>query len=234
MREIVDNVYLFEGLRSGNTYLLVSDGELAMVDCGMSGDVSPIVAQIEEAGHSPEALGTLLITHAHPDHIGGASELVRRYGARVMAHRMEVFYLEGRERLPARTLAQKVTNWLGGLTSGEGRGVQVDRGLEDGEQVDILGGLRVLHTPGHTPGSMCLYQPERGILFSGDTLVSGNPITGRGGLRYGPRAFTSDPQAMERSARGLAKLQIRALCSGHGEPLTGDVSARLRAFVGPG
>jgi glyoxylase-like metal-dependent hydrolase (beta-lactamase superfamily II) len=55
--------------------------------------------------------------------------------------------------------------------SGEGSGIEVARGLEEGEKLDVLGGLQVIHTPGHTPGSMSLYQEERGILLRAETRL---------------------------------------------------------------
>lgn len=115
---------------------------------------------------------------------------------------------------------------------GEGSGIAVARGLEEGEKLDVLGGLRVVHTPGHTPGSMSLYQEERGILFCGDLIFNGHPFTGRGGLRYAPRIFSVDPEEVERSVQKLAGLQVRVLCVGHGEPIVREAKVKMEELLG--
>ncbi|TFH09026.1 MAG: MBL fold metallo-hydrolase [Candidatus Atribacteria bacterium] len=220
MKRIAEGVYLLEGLRGCNTYLLVSGSSLALVDAGLGKDVDQIISQIEEAGFDPFALETIVVTHAHPDHIGGLAGLARRLHADILAHRLEAPIIEGRAQLPARTALQKAMNWLGRRNPQVVAGkLDVARRLEDGDMVDALGGLRVLHTPGHTPGCLCLLQEEKGALFCGDLLFNGNPLTGRGGLRYAPRAFSVDPDEVSRSAQSLSSLTIHALCMGHGEPL---------------
>jgi glyoxylase-like metal-dependent hydrolase (beta-lactamase superfamily II) len=115
---------------------------------------------------------------------------------------------------------------------GEGSGIEVARGLEEGEKLDVLGGLQVIHTPGHTPGSMSLYQEERGILFCGDLIFNGHPFTGRGGLRYAPRAFSVDPEEVERSVQKLSGLQVRVLCVGHGEPIVREANVKMEELLG--
>jgi glyoxylase-like metal-dependent hydrolase (beta-lactamase superfamily II) len=232
MRQIAQDVYLIEGLRVCNVYLLVSDTGLTLVDAGVAGAVDRIVAQIEGGGYAPSELESIVVTHAHTDHTGGVAELVRRFGARVIAHREEVPYIEGVESLPAGSGLQRVIKWLGDHLPGEGRGIEVARGLEEGEKLDVLGGLQVIHTPGHTPGSMSLYQEERGILFCGDLIFNGHPLTGRGGLRYAPRAFSVDPEEVERSVQKLSGLQVRVLCVGHGEPIVREANVKMEELLG--
>lgn len=227
MREIVEGVYLLEKLRGANAYLIESGNEMALVDAGMAGDVDSIASQIESAGYPLSALQAIIITHAHGDHTGGAAKLAVESGAKVMAHREEVPYIEGRESLPAGSILQSAVRWLDRLMSGGGRNVQVERALETGESLDFPGGLRVIHTPGHTPGSICLHREQDGILFCGDLLFNGNVFTGRGGLTFAPRLFSLDPEEAEKSARELSSLEIRALCMGHGEPIVMENGLRM-------
>jgi len=232
MKQIAQDVYLIEGLRICNVYLLVSDTRLTLVDAGVAGAVGRIVAQIEGGGYAPSELESIVVTHAHADHTGGIPELVRRFGAQVIAHREEVPYIEGVESLPAGSGLQRVMKWLGDRLPGEGRGIEVARGLEERETLDVLGGLQVIHTPGHTPGSMSLYQEERGILFCGDLIFNRHPLTGRGGLRYAPRAFSVDPEEVERSVQKLSGLQVRVLCVGHGEPIVREANVKMEELLG--
>lgn len=231
MKQLAEGVYLIEGLRGANVYLLVSESELTLVDGGIGGDADRIVAQLKGAGFDPSEVASIVVTHAHADHVGGVKDLAQKCNAKVIAHREEVPYIEGKESLPARSWVQKAMKWIGGIMPLEGPGVEVARGLEEGERLDALGGLEVIHTPGHTPGSVTLYQEEKGVLLCGDLLTNGNPLTGRGGLQYGPRAFSVNPGQMERSAKKLSSLEVRALCVGHGEPIVRDDKVRMGALL---
>jgi glyoxylase-like metal-dependent hydrolase (beta-lactamase superfamily II) len=107
----------------------------------------------------------------------------------------------------------------------------VDLLLEDGDIVDALGGLRVLHTPGHTPGSISLYQPERGIVFCGDLLFNAHPVTGKVELQYPMSLISFDDDRIRASAARLGELDVGVLCTGHGPPITEDAGARIRDLV---
>jgi len=227
MKEICEGVYLLEKLRGANSYLIAPDKEMVLLDAGMAGDVDSIVSQIESAGYSISALQAIIITHAHGDHMGGAAELAANSGAEVMAHRLEVPYVEGRETLPAGSILKSAVRWMDRLLSGRRGEISVAGALDDGDCLDYLGGLKVIHAPGHTPGSICLYQEQKKILFCSDLLFNGNLFTGRGGLMYAPRLFSVDPEEVETSAHKLGSLQINALCMGHGEPIVIENSIRM-------
>ena len=231
MREIVKGVYLLEKLRGANAYLIKSGNEMALVDTGMAGDVDSITSQIESAGYSLSDLQAIVITHAHGDHTGGAAKLAAESGAKVMAHREEAPYIEGKLSLPAASILQSAVRWLDRLMSGGDRNVRVERALEDGEYLDFLGGLKVIHTPGHTPGSICLYREQEQILFCGDLLFNGNVFTGRGGLTFAPRFFSVDPEEAENSARRLSSMEIKVLCMGHGEPIVMENGLKMEKLL---
>jgi glyoxylase-like metal-dependent hydrolase (beta-lactamase superfamily II) len=229
MQQILPGVHRFRDT-SSNVYLLASDPGLAMIDTGAGRDVTKIVDQLDAAGHSLSELHTIVLTHAHGDHAGGLSELARRSGARILAHRLEVPYVEGTQSLPAGSFLQRLMKWITDLMSRQQR-CQVDQALEEGDVIPFLGGVQVLHTPGHTPGSICLYRQECGLLFCGDLFFNGNLLTGRSGLRYAPSLFSVDPEQARRSARRIAGLDVQVLCAGHGEPILHDAQERLAALV---
>jgi glyoxylase-like metal-dependent hydrolase (beta-lactamase superfamily II) len=231
MREIVPHVTLIEGLRGANVYLLTGDGGLTMVDSGMTGDVERIAAQLRQAGYTLSQLQTLVLTHAHGDHVGGAAKIVRRSGAEVVAHKDEVPYIEQSKPLPGSNLVQQALNWLSNRLLFRLAPCRVDRGVEEGDVLDALGGLRVIHIPGHTPGTIGLHQPERGILFCGDALFNAHPMTGEDGLRLPIRAFTVDDAQARASVRKLAALDVEVLCCGHGQPIVGGAGERIRALL---
>jgi glyoxylase-like metal-dependent hydrolase (beta-lactamase superfamily II) len=106
------------------------------------------------------------------------------------------------------------------------RPIQDPRPLLDDDVLPALGGLRVVHTPGHTPGSICLYSPATKVLFSGDVLQ----------LRHGRLApphqvFSDDLAEARRSVMRLAELDVDTICFAHYPPLRGDATAALRGLM---
>jgi glyoxylase-like metal-dependent hydrolase (beta-lactamase superfamily II) len=223
-----------EGLRGGSVYLLASGEGLTLVDSGVIGDGDRIVAQLEQAGHAPSDVHTVVLTHAHGDHTGTAAELARRTSARIVAHRDEVPYIEQTGALPAASTAQRLMLWLADRVMYRLAPCRVDRVVKDGDVLDALGGTRVIHMPGHTPGSIGLYQPERRILFCGDALFNANPMTGRPGLRLPPRFISVDSAQACDSVRRLSEMDVQVLCCGHGEPILDRATERMRALLHDG
>jgi glyoxylase-like metal-dependent hydrolase (beta-lactamase superfamily II) len=119
-------------------------------------------------------------------------------------------------------------NWIlrfGQLALG-GPPCPVDRVLRDGDEVR---GLRVVHTPGHTPGHIAFFRESDGLLLAGDVLSNVNALTGKPGLCEPFRPFSVDPALNRRSVPTLVALQPKVVCFGHGPPLY-DAS-RLEQFA---
>jgi glyoxylase-like metal-dependent hydrolase (beta-lactamase superfamily II) len=108
---------------------------------------------------------------------------------------------------------------------------KVNRSLSHGEVLEDLGGLQVIHTPGHTPGSICLYQPQQRVLFCGDLLFNGNPLTGRGGLRFTISLSSADVAQARESVKRLDGLAVDVLCCAHGAPILERAGARIRELL---
>lgn len=231
MQQIVPDVYRIEGLRGGHVYLLVTGADLTLVDTGSGGAVDRVVDQIEAEGLSLAHLRAIVLTHAHSDHTGSAAELAHRSGAPILAHRDEVPYIERNLALPVASPLMRSLLWLSDRLASGQAACTVDRSLEDGETIPALGGLQVIHTPGHTPGGLCLYQQERRILFCGDTMFNVNPMTGRKGLRFAIPLVSVDMDQVRASVRRLADLPVDILCPGHGEPILGVATEKMRALL---
>lgn len=159
-----------------------------------------------------ENIELILCTHGHPDHVEAAGLIRERSGARLAIHREDAFFLEGLEqRLAARGLAQKVSltpDFY--LQAGDLHIEQPEGGADT---------IRVLHTPGHSPGALCFYFPGEKVLVTGDTVFHSS--IGRSDLPGGNLA------ALERSIASLARLEeVELLLPGHMGPIQGAENIR--------
>jgi hydroxyacylglutathione hydrolase len=162
-----------------------------LVDAGvLPMDVEPYADGIE----------TIVLTHAHYDHTAHVAEIARMCDADVCIHEQDA------SGLLSDTLS------LAMLFGGRSPGIVPDVTLQEG---DRIGPLQVLHTPGHTPGCICLFDADRRILFSGDTVFTGGSF-GRYDFPGGDRA------ALAASLERLATLDVEGLYPGHGEPAPHD------------
>ena len=226
MRTILPRLSSFSGLVMGRVYLVEDPDGLTIVDAGLALAAPRILRQLEAAGRRPTDVKRILITHGHPDHVGGLPELKARTGAQVMAHAKDQAAIEGRE--PVERAASASVSGLGRLMRpGETtlKGTPVDRVVDEGDVLPVLGGLHVLFTPGHSPGHVSYWQPEQGVLFCGDVIMR-LPT-----LRPPIAAFTVDMAENQRSLKRLVGLAPRVVLFGHGDPLTEGTTDRLRAYA---
>lgn len=140
-----------------NCYFVINTGtkELLIVDPG--GNAPALSDAVRKEKLTPVAV---LLTHGHLDHAAAAKALAKEFGIKVYAHEAE------KETLKSSTM---------NLTAsfGAGEAFHADIFLKDNEVLELIGcSIKVLFTPGHTPGGCCYYLPEQKILFSGDTLFS--------------------------------------------------------------
>ena len=144
------------GKAAVNSYGFVdADGSVTLVDCGLDKAPARIVAGLRAMGKDVADVTRIVLTHVHPDHAGGAAEMAVRTGAVVAAHGADAEY--GRNGRPPRSDATLRSGRLfNRLVSGKFPPVEVTHPLTDGEVLPVGGGLRVVHTPGHSPGHISL------------------------------------------------------------------------------
>ncbi|MFF3016814.1 MBL fold metallo-hydrolase [Streptomyces sp. NPDC057939] len=205
----------------GQAYLWQDGGALTLIDAGHVDSASSIEGAIRSLGLRPERLERIVLTHCHRDHVGAAGELAARWGAEVLAHRLDAPVVRGEQPVPEPVLLDwEVPLYAHGLTVPEAPPTPVDRELEDGEVLPFGGGAVVVHSPGHTPGSIGVHLPGHGVLFTGDC------VAGVGQVMLG--VFNVDRDQAVSSFRRLAALAPTVACFGHGDPVVTDTVAALR------
>ena len=226
MRELGPGVWSLGGRKGGRVraFLLETAGELTLVDTLFEWDGSSVLEAIRAIGRSPGDLKRIALTHAHRSHLGGVAALKRETGATVLGHEWEADIVAGerpaqpvglKPRRPFRTYPFQVGIFLNRPRHAP---CPVDEAVGEGSQV---GPLRVLHVPGHSPGHLAFYWPERGVLIAGDAIATWPRFEG------GWPAFTINPVQHAESLRRLAALEAPFVCVGHGEAITEDAVARL-------
>ncbi len=236
-------------VRHTYTYLVLDDrGSVHVIDPGW--DTADNRIRLESSfgqiGKSLADVKTIVSTHLHPDHTGLAPWLQEHSGAPILMHRAEAEAAESGASLSiAFAFFRRLRAWGAPLTErariyaglwrqrqlAEGVSVRADVRLEDGEMLDIPGRrLRVVHTPGHTEGSICLYDETTHSLFSGDTVLPMvHPGIGLGGGRESPR---ENPLARYfDSLEMLARLNVDEVHPGHGYSFQG-LHDRIEESIG--
>jgi glyoxylase-like metal-dependent hydrolase (beta-lactamase superfamily II) len=230
MSELIRGVHLVEGVampgRPGvvNVCLLVSDGEATLVDAGFPGVAGPLERAFAEAGIRPHDVKRIIITHFHSDHTGGLAEAVALTGAEVWAHEADTGFIDGSVPTPGPPAAMLESMRAQGRPPRPGpEPVPVARRLRGGETLDALGGIEVLHTPGHTPGHLSLLLPEASLLVAGDMLRYED-----GRVVRPPEMFGWDLEVAERSIRAVAALEFDAMLPYHGDFLAHEAASTIR------
>jgi glyoxylase-like metal-dependent hydrolase (beta-lactamase superfamily II) len=183
-----------------NVWIVGDDDEAIVIDAAHDADAI-------EAALGGRRLLSVVSTHGQDDHIDAAPELARRTGAPVLLHPDDLMLWKQRHPDTAPEVE-----------------------LQDGALVTVAGTmLTVLHTPGHSPGAVCLYAPDLGTVFSGDTLFRGGPgATGR--------SFSDFPTIIDSIRQRLLTLPPETVVrTGHGDSTTiGDEAPHLQEWIARG
>lgn len=234
MQHLTNGIYLVEGLRLGNVYVIEGVDGLTLVDTSVPGSLSRIEKDLQSIGRKLSDIKRILITHAHWDHIGSLAELKEATGARVYAHhRYESAVLRGEQKpiYPPYSQLSALDRvvaavWVRPLKFN--LSVQVDRELKEGDRLDdVLPGLMVVDIPGHSPGQCGFWQPQLRLFFGGDLLMR----TPSGRFILPMAAATPDMEEAKRSILKVAQMNVATLCQGHGKPCIGNADSFLRAFA---
>lgn len=176
-----------------NAYVLIRGKEAAVVDTGTPNNGSKIADVVRAAGLDWNAVHHVILTHYHPDHIGSVGEVL--------------------------TAADKATAYAGSADIPQ---IKSPRPLKPVNDNDEVFGLRVIATPGHTPGHVCVFDPAGSLLILGDAMNNiGNKLAGPN-----PQ-YTADMAQAHQSVNKLAKLKFQRAVFGHGEPIENGASQAI-------
>jgi glyoxylase-like metal-dependent hydrolase (beta-lactamase superfamily II) len=196
--ELVPRIYQLRGEKPGShVYLIKGDTKNVLIDTGVAGKFPVLKRRLTELGLHVKDVNLIILTHEHYDHIGATAFFHRT--AVIAAHRLAANKLELQDEFVTFSKYRDQPS----------KPFWVDVWLEDGSIID-LGNyeLQVIHTPGHTSGCICLYEPRAGLLFTGDTVFAGGTLS--------EIAVGGNVSDYVNSVRRLSNLKVKQIYPGHG------------------
>jgi len=190
-----------------NVLLVYGESEVILVDCGVAGAEERIFSYLEETGRQVVDLKRMVLSHSHPDHLGSARTIKRRTDCLIHAHFAEQEWIEDTNR-------QNKERPVPGFDALVGGSVPVDILLKHGNKIELGHGLtmEVIHTPGHSPGSISLHIPNDSAVFTGDAI----PVPGDLPI------FTYWQQSIDSITRISSLPKTKLLLSSWAQPVEGE------------
>ena len=196
---------------TSNSYI-IEDGVRVLVDPGHRDHLRDLIELMSEDGFQLRDVDWVIVTHAHVDHCSSVHEIQKRYGVKVAMHENERQYMQAQMGFAPRLLGLSFTPFT------------VDHWFK-GDESPCFGGLdlRILHTPGHTPGSISIYSPSQKYLLTGDLVFEGG---------VGRTDLGGDANLLIKSIERVSQLKVEMLLPGHGPIIVGaDNVARNFRFI---
>ena len=220
--EITEGIHLIPRVRGANAYLVKQDDDIIVVDTGLPGNAGKIIDYVQSIGCRPSDVKTIILTHSDMDHAGSVARLKEETNAKVAIHEADAPRLSGEKEPKA------VKGVLGLFLRTMSafmrfKRMKADLLLKDSDTID---GLTVIHTPGHTEGSICLYLPGR-ALFVGDALLTNHGTV----LSLPRRSMSTDLDQAKESIKRISELKYSVLLPGHGPPIDQNASMIVKEFV---
>src|SRR6266542_3379428 len=220
------------GMGYVSAYLIAQDG-VTVIDTGLPKHHENILEAASKAGHKPDDVKHIVLTHHHADHTGSLFELMAATSATAYVHPLPISIVRGEKPAPGPNrdiLAGRILGPLMARVTPKLQAVEALQETNDGDEVPAAGGIKAIHSPGHTAGHLAFLWPQNGgVLFAGDAAGNifglGPPISALGAM------FTEDVAAAQESFRKLAALEFDIACFGHGGPIKGKAHAAFRRRV---
>lgn len=210
-----------------NSYAFVDDdGSVTLVDCGIKRAPAKIVAGLAAIGKHPRDVQQIILTHAHSDHAGGSAEMVKRTGVPgISVHVDEVQYVET-GTAPPRDTSTRLGAIFAKVPFGGFAPSPVVQEFRDGDLLPTGGGLRVLHTPGHSPGHISLLHEPSGVLITGDAIWNM-----RAKMTWPTKAFCTSFKENVQTAHALGEIEYAIAAFTHGPEIRDNAREAVRGFL---
>ncbi|MEY3734655.1 MAG: hypothetical protein RL347_2014, partial [Actinomycetota bacterium] len=210
-----------------NSYAFIeNDGSVTLVDCGLKRAPKKIVTALTSIGKHPRDVQRIVLTHAHFDHAGGAARMVDETSVSgVDVHADDAGYVRTGTKPPGDT-ASTAGRLLARAPWGDFVATPVAQELADGQVLDVAGGLRVIHTPGHTPGHVSLLHPDSGVLITGDSIFNMNSR-----MAWPTKAVCTSFRQNVETAHVLGELEYAVAAFTHGPEIRDNARVQVREFL---
>lgn len=240
---IADGVTFVTGVTHTNFLILQEGSSVCLVDTGYPRDRDAVIAAVESVGASPADIEAVLLTHAHVDHMGSAAMLHHEHGASVISHEAEAPMTRGERKeqiseayMLARVWQPRMFRFV--MHALRARATNLHHVADVITFRDAAHGLDLpcrpvpVFTPGHTSGHCMYHLPDRGVLISGDGLITEDPLTHATGPRLIDHAFSHDHAQAIRSLETVRDVEASVVASGHGPPYRGSPSDAVERALG--
>ena len=214
MKRIYNDTYLLESAEGANVFLVGTPDEYMLIDSGIFMKTQLLVNELNANQYKLSNLTGILLTHCHCDHIGGVRFLLRMTKAKVAAHRADIPFILQQAVIdgPYHNMMKEEQKVMKQLHCDVPK---VDIALKDG---DVFCGFEVISVPGHTPGSIALYDRKNKAMFFSDVIRYND----QRGLTIGiPEKFNCDTAQVHRDAEKLLAYDIEYAILSHGRPFIG-------------
>lgn len=216
-----------------NSYLVVDEGGVTIIDAGLPRYWKLLNGELARLGMTLNDVRALILTHGDTDHIGFAAQLYREKGIPAYLHPADADRARLEVKKPGSGWGPVKAGPLAGFLWYAARqgGLRVKaagelRPVADGQALDVPGKPRIIHVPGHTPGSVAVHVPAVDALFMGDTMTTRNVLTGVTGPK--PAPFTLEPRQALASLGRFDGIDATWVLPGHGPAWDGGVAEAVR------